>query len=113
MMIDTKIDAAVESNTVADYFNTLVNKFFKILPIKEQGCETLDVYISSLQCELLGGRSFIPAFHRDDSFLTLIFILEYLVSERPDVAVVKREVFRAIGICNKLRDAYAKGVDGG
>ncbi len=110
MTVETRTGTEVSSEVVACYFGSLINKFFKILPIREQQCETLDIYIDSLQGEIVGGKSFIPEFETNEAYLTLLFILEFLLREHPDVKVVKREVFRAIGICNKLKDTYEKGV---
>lgn len=91
-----------------NYLSGLVNHFFKILPIKESGESTLDVYIRSLQSELLGCKELIEAIHNDALFLTLISILQYLIDTPScDVPTVKREVFRAISICNKLQKKYA------
>lgn len=98
------MDATVLSN----YLRTLVNLFFKILPIKEKGESSLDTYMRSLQAELLGCKELIEAIHDDPSFLSLIAILQYLIDNPScSVAVVKREVFRAISICNKLKARYA------
>lgn len=110
MTVETRMGTEICNDAIASYFGSLINKFFKILPIKEQQCETLNIYIDSLQGEILGGKSFIPEFETNEAYLTLLFILEFLLREQPDVKVVKREVFRAIGICNRLKDIYDKGV---
>lgn len=112
MTVETRLGTNLDGKIIAAYFDTLVNKFFKILPIREQNCDTLGVYIESLRAELVGGKSLIHSLGEDASYLTLLFILEYLTNEQPDVPVVKREVFKAIGICNKIRDSYLKGVSG-
>lgn len=95
-----------------NYISSLVNHFFKILPIRENGESSLDTYMRSLQAELLGCAELIQAIHDDALFVTLISILQYLI-DTPDcpVPVVKREVFRAISICNKLKERYADTCD--
>ena len=91
-----------------NYFKTLVNQFFKILPIREQNEESLTTYMQSLQAELLGCKGLVSAIQNDASYLTLLSILQYLI-DNPECTVreVKREVFRAISICNKLKAQYA------
>lgn len=109
MMIPTKAGVPMDAETLNNYLSSLVNHFFKILPIKESGESSLDVYIRSLQAELLGCKELIEAIHNDALFLTLVSILQYLIDTPScDVPTVKREVFRAISICNKLRQKYTE-----
>lgn len=107
MSLKTVIDVSVSEAQLRDYFGLLVNSFFKILPMKENREESLTVYMKSLQTELLGGKGFVPVLFDNPYYLRLIFILQYLI-DTPGCPVpdVKREVFRAISICNKLRDCY-------
>ena len=103
-MVDTNVGVPVEEELVQNYFANLVNQFFKILPIRESGESTLPTYIRSLQVEILGCRGFIRPLDSNPMFMTLLSILEYLL-ENPDCEIqeVKREVFKAISICNKLK----------
>ena len=89
MMIQTTVGVPMDATMLNNYFRALVNLFFKILPIKESGESSLEVYMRSL-------------------LLSLIAILQYLLdTPECEVSVVKREVFRAISICNKLKARYA------
>ena len=107
-MIQTTAGVPIDKESVSNYFRTLINLFFKILPIWESGEQSLGTYMKSLQAELLGCKELIAAIHNDSLFLTLIAILQYFI-DHPETPtyVVKREVFRAISICNKLRAKYA------
>ena len=102
----------VSQELLSTYFKTLVNKFFKILPIKENGEESLDVYMKSLQSEILGCSDLIVALNNDPEILSLVSILQSLI-DNPECSVksVKREVFKAISICNKLKYKYCKKED--
>ena len=83
-------------------------RVFKILPLKESGERSLETYMKSLQAEHLGGNALVEAIHDDSMFLSLASILQYLIDNPDcDVVFVRREVFRAISICNKLREKYA------
>ena len=84
-----------------------MNQFFKILPMRENGEETLCVYMKSLQVELLGCKELIPDMRDNPRYLTLLAILQYLV-DNPSCPLqdVRREVFEAISICNKLESIY-------
>ncbi|MBQ7999758.1 MAG: hypothetical protein IJ298_00895 [Ruminococcus sp.] len=108
MMVETTAGMPIEAEVLHNYFRNLVNHFFKILPIREQNEESLTTYMQSLQAELLGCKGLVSAIQNDASYLTLLSILQYLI-DNPECTVreVKREVFRAISICNKLKAQYA------
>ena len=108
MMVETTAGMPIDVEVLHNYFRNLVNHFFKILPIREQNEESLTTYMQSLQAELLGCKGLVSAIQNDASYLTLLSILQYLI-DNPECTVreVKREVFRAISICNKLKAQYA------
>lgn len=107
MNVETIVGSPVNGALLTRYFDSLVDRFFKILPMREDEDESLPVYIRSFQFELLGCGDFFPELCNDKRFLTLLSILQYMVSHPEcDVAEVKREVFHAISICNRLKNAY-------
>lgn len=108
MMVETTAGMPIDAEVLHNYFRNLVNHFFKILPIREQNEESLTTYMQSLQAELLGCKGLVIAIQNDASYLTLLSILQYLIDNQEcTVREVKREVFRAISICNKLKAQYA------
>jgi hypothetical protein len=108
MMIQTTAGVPMDAQVLNNYFRALINLFFKILPIWESGESSLETYMRSLQAELLGCKALIDVIHADPMFLSLVSILQYLIDnpscEKP---IIKREVFKAISICNKLKAKYA------
>lgn len=108
-MINTVVNTPISKELMSNYFGSLVNRFFKILPIRESGEKTLPVYIQSLQSEILGCKEFVCSLNHNPNLLALLSILQY-IRDNPDCPVpdVKREVFRAITICNKLKSQYGR-----
>lgn len=108
MIIPTITGIPMNATMLSGYLRSLVNRFFKILPIRESGEDSLDTYMRSLQSELLGCKELVIALHEDPEFVSLLNILQYLI-DHPEcsLVVVKREVFRSISICNKLKAKYA------
>lgn len=104
----TSVGKTITSNLLRNYFRNLVNQFFKILPMRENEEDSLCTYMKSLQVELLGCKELIPDIRENSLYLTLLAILQYLI-DTPEcsVAEVKREVFHAISVCNKLKSTYA------
>lgn len=107
MMVDTVTGTPIDPEMVHNYFRRLVNHFFKILPMRENNEESLNIYMKSLQLELLGCQNFIKSLNDDSDLLTILSILQYLIDHSDcSVAQVKREVFRAISICNRLQNRF-------
>ena len=109
ILYPTTAGVPLSADILWKYLSTLVNLFFKILPIWESGkqAESLNAYMRSLQAELLGCKELIAAIHDDPAFLSLIAILQYLIDNPTlDPLIVKREIFKSISICNKLKARY-------
>lgn len=102
---------AVPNKLICNYFHSLVNCFFKILPLKECEEDTLKVYLNSLKLEMVGCTELISDIGHDSRYLTLLSILQYF-SDHPDceISIVRREVFRAIRICNQISQKYSTEV---
>ena len=107
-VLETTTGDNLSASLITHYINALVNKFVKILPIKENEEHTLHTYLKSLQAELLGCKGLIKKVNDDPLLLTMIAILQFLI-DNPECSKseVKREVFRAISICNKLKTKYS------
>lgn len=112
MTLDTVYGHPVCIEALYSYLSVLINRIFKILPIREQEEESLQVYTRSLVAEVLGCQSLICVLSEDPDYLTLASILQYL-ADHSDIAVrdIRREVFKAISICNKLKAKYGTGGD--
>lgn len=108
MMLDTSVGIQIDKGILCRYFKRLVNHFFKILPMRENNEDSLTTYMKSLQSELLGCQEFIIVLKQDSNYLTMLSILQYLI-DNPTISItqVRREVFRAISICNKLESAFS------
>jgi len=90
-----------------EYTKILINKVFKILPMREKSEPTLDTYLESFVIELVGNKSLIEHLKYEPLFMSLLSTLEYFV-ENPDteISVYKREVFKCIDIVKKIQDKY-------
>ena len=106
-MMLTRHGTQVGSNLAGNYFDTLINMFFKILPLWEDHEESLPTYMESLQIEMLGFKELIVSVREDASYLSLLSVLQFFIDNSDtDVHVVRREAFRAISLCKKLKKRY-------
>lgn len=112
MTVETIAGMPLNKSILDGYLSKLVNKFFKILPMRENNEETLTTYMQSLQLELLGLQALITVIKADADYMTLLSILQYLIDcSDCSISVVKREVFRAVSICNRMRSKYTTKED--
>lgn len=84
-----------------NYLNNLINRVFKILPMKEEKSDTLDTYISALLQELTGNRDLILYLENDSRYET---ILSNLQSLQNDEVSYRATVFNTISIIKQLAE---------
>jgi hypothetical protein len=91
----------IDDELLAKYIERLVNKIFKLLPLKQESNPTLVEYHKSLMLELNGANSLVIALQGDANFMCLICSLEGLLSIEDD-KTYRSKIFELIGICKKL-----------
>lgn len=106
-MIDVKY-GKIPNEMFNNYLEYLINKLFKILPMKEQGVSTLHTYLQSLQIELIGSTELINAIKCDAQFLTLLNTIQFFIENEYDKKTCKREIFKCIHIIKNLQKKYIK-----
>jgi hypothetical protein len=94
------------TEALINYFEYLIGKVFKILPIFEKEPETLRSYLESLLIELNGNKELIVKLKNDGSFISLLSTLEYFLHNECSHRVYKREIFKCIKIIEKLQEKY-------
>lgn len=93
-------------NIVKKYLDRMINQFYKILPLKENKESSLNRYMESLQREMLGCKELVKQIGEDGAYLSLLSILQYLIDNDCEVKVVRSEVFKAIRLCENLKNRY-------
>lgn len=96
-------DVRVPLRALDGYLQNLIDKVFKILPMKEEQCSTLPSYLRSLESELVGCYKLWDELADEPQFLALINVVNYLAVEEYDVAICKREVFKAIHLVESVK----------
>jgi hypothetical protein len=97
---------AISKENYENYFKFLIGKFYKILPLKESNCITLNKYLKSLQRELIGNAELLIILKTEPQFMSLLHILEFFINEEFDNATCKYEVNKAISIVQKINTKY-------
>lgn len=93
------------------YFDYLINKTYKILPLKEDNSETLKSYLESYLRELIGNKELIGVLVNEPQFITVLNIIQFLISEEYSIRACKKEIFRCIHILEEIKSKYFEGGD--
>lgn len=105
-MINTNLDCDVSAETLAKYFSVLVGKIFKILPLAEEDKQSAKKYLDGFHIELEGVNTLFDSINEDPMFISFLSIITWLTEHVTDedctLELIKREVFQAISICQKL-----------
>ena len=116
MRVETSTGVSIDAESVRNYFHTLINKFFKILPLYEDKEETLCEYMRNLQIELIGCKSFITELEHDARYISMLSVLEQLIGLHSHCGFtiehrkIKKSVFQAISFCEELEERYERMV---
>lgn len=105
-MIETIYDY-ISDEAYKNYMKLLINKIYKILPLKEEYSPTVSAYIESLLMEMTGNSKLIPALQNSGRYIAVINTIEAL-KECEDVRVCRREVFKCISDIEKLSRAFER-----
>ena len=106
-MIEVKYGMLPKEN-FCKYFEFLINKTYKILPLKEENSDTLKSYLESYQRELIGNMDLIPLLVDEPRFITVLNTMQFLISEEYSDKVCKREVFKCIHILEAIKEKNFK-----
>lgn len=96
-----------DSTLYVNYLKVLKDRIFKILPLFEENNEGLFHYINSLLFELNGLQYVISGLHQSSNYISLLSSIESLLDESleqtKEIKFIRSEVFRLIGIIEKLQ----------
>lgn len=109
-MIEVKYGTLPREN-FCKYFEFLINKTYKILPLKEEKSDTLKSYLESYLRELIGNKDLVSILVNEPRFITVLNTMQFLISEEYSNEVCKREVFKCIRILEEINEKYFKEVD--
>lgn len=104
-MIDVKY-GQIPNELFNNYLKYLINKMFKVLPMKEHEVKSLNSYLRSLQIELIGSTELIGVLKNDPQFLSLMNTIQFFIDNEYDNKTCKREVFKCIHILEDLQKKY-------
>lgn len=104
-MIKTKY-YAIPNAYFANYFNFLIGRVWKILPMSEENNQHLQEYMEGLQRELIGNMNLVEDLKHDGYFIVLLNKIEYLINEEYTHEVCRKEVFECISIIEKIQKKY-------
>lgn len=109
-MIDVKY-GFLPTNSLCNYFEFLINKIYKILPMREDNSKTLKIYLEGLLRELIGNKELVSILANEPRFVSVLNSIQFLILEEYSVQVYKKEVFKCIHILSDIKTSYFKEGD--
>lgn len=94
------------NESMANYYEFLINKVFKTLPMKEECNPDLGKYLESLKREIIGNMTLVNNLKFDGYFIALLNKIQFLISENYDNTVCRKTVFECIDLVKKLQSEY-------
>ena len=91
-----------ENIHLKSYFEFLLGRVWKILPMKEEKSEYLKDYIKGLQREVKGSISLIEYEFLGSYLIMLLHKLEFLIDNQCEHSVYRKEVFECVNIVKKI-----------
>lgn len=85
------------------HLDGLINKLFKIIPLKESNDKNIDIYIDSLCVDLLGSSFTFKELLKNQNYITIVNTVEYLSEYDYSFEKCKREVFKCISLIEKVK----------
>ena len=96
----------LSKNSLKKYVNSLINKTYKILPMREENSPTLKSYLNSYLVELLGCQKLILLLSDEPQFITIITTMTYLANNECSIQQYKKEIFKCIHILDSINKKY-------
>lgn len=93
---------SIPDQVIISSLNRLLGKVYKILPMREEECKTLDEYISNLIRELVNTKSLIESLQFEGELLSLLSTLEGLTDNDIDFTLFRSDVFKSMDIIKKM-----------
>ena len=84
------------------YFEFLLGRVWKILPMKEEKNQHLEDYIKGLQREIKGSIGLIEHEFIGSYLIMLLHKLEFLIDCQYEHSVYRKEVFECVNIVKKI-----------
>lgn len=85
------------------FLNSLTNKIFKIIPLKQEKNPYLNDYIDSLLREINGASLNIVSLNNNQYFISVMNTLKYLSVNECDFSICRKEVFKSLNNLDKVK----------
>lgn len=86
------------------YVNGMISKSYKMLPMKQDGVESLPKYIDSTLRELIGQHELVFELKDSSEFLSIIGVMESLLNQ-DDFSKFRSDIFKIINLIERLKSS--------
>ena len=93
-----------------NYLCKLIDRIYKIIPLKEENIKTVGSYIENIIDEIMGNAELINSIDCDPRVMIITSTLYSIVGET-DHSTYKRSVFKCIRYIEQLRDTVSEELE--
>lgn len=87
-----------------DYMDKMINKVWKMLPMREENVPTLAFYIESILREFVSQKELVDCFKKNGSYIEILGIIEGLLTQE-DYLTYRSDVLRAVNSIKRLKSS--------
>lgn len=98
----------IPNQLVISSLERLTGKVYKILPMREEGCNTLDEYIENLLRELISHKELVDELKYEGELLSLINTINALIGQ-DNFDEFRSDVLKALGIIKNTIKRIKRG----
>lgn len=92
-----------------NYLSKLIDRIYKIIPLKEEKIQTVNSYIDSIMDEVMGNADLINSIDCDPRVMIIVSTLSS-IKNTEEHDVYKRSVFKCIRYVEQLRDVVSEEI---
>lgn len=86
------------------YINGMISKVYKMLPMKQEGIETLSKYIESTLREFIGQKELVDELKSNGEFQSILGVMESLLKQ-DDFRIFRSDIFKIINLIERLKSS--------
>jgi hypothetical protein len=101
----------IPDKACTNYFTRLVDKLFKVIPLKEDNASTVDGYIQDLIYELMGGDTLFEMSDYDSRLIDIILLLQAIKDEDMSHSEYRRAIFKCITLTNQIKNCVGGDIE--
>lgn len=101
--MNTKYGELPDESLIA-YLNWVTSQVFKMLPMKEEESDTLELHMKAILRELIGNKELVDLLKNNRQFLSILGTLESMITQE-DFTTFRSDIFKITNTITKIKQS--------